>query len=151
MVKRTMKACLLLVPILVAALATGSVAQDTPTTVNGAKTVTAEEVRALIAKGAKVFDLRKKASYVEKHIPGAVHLNFDERTVKEANYDPSVDAFDLGKLGTDKNASLIFHGHGVDGWKGYKAAAAAVKAGYRNVYFFRGGFSEWIAKGLPTE
>jgi rhodanese-related sulfurtransferase len=151
MVKRTMATCLMIVPVLVAALATVSVAQDTPTTVNGAKTVTAEEVRALIAKGAKVFDLRKKASYVEKHIPGAVYLVFDEKSVKAVTYDPSVDALDLGKLGPDKNASLIFHGHGVDGWKGYKVAAAAAKAGYRNVSFFRGGFAEWIAKGLPTE
>jgi len=88
---------------------------------------------------------------VEKHLPGAVHLAYDERSVKAANYDPRADAFDVSRLGTDKKAPLIFHGHGVDGWKGYKAATAAVQAGYRNVYFFRGGFSEWIAKELPTE
>ena len=97
------------------------------------------------------FDLRKKASYVEKHIAGAVQANYDEKSIKVVSYDPTVDTFDLGKLPADKNTAVIFHGHGTDGWKGYKAARAAVKAGYKNVSFFRGGFAEWIAKGLPTE
>jgi rhodanese-related sulfurtransferase len=136
---------------LVAALGTAAAAQDTPMTVEGAKTVGAEEVKALVAQGARVFDLRKKASFAEKHIPGAVHMKFDEKSVLAANYDPKADTIDLGVLPADKNARVIFHGHGVDGWKGYKTAIAAVKAGYRSVYFFRGGFAEWTAKGLPTE
>jgi rhodanese-related sulfurtransferase len=28
---------------------------------------------------------------------------------------------------------------------------AAVKAGYTRVYWFRGGFPEWSAKGYPVE
>jgi rhodanese-related sulfurtransferase len=76
---------------------------------------------------------------------------FDEKSVKAVSYDPSVDRFDLSQLPADKSAKLIFHSHGVSGWKGYKASAAAVKAGYKNVYFFRGGFAEWVAKGFPME
>jgi rhodanese-related sulfurtransferase len=139
------------VALLIAMLGTAAMAQDTPTTASGAKTVSAEEVKRLMGQGARVFDLRKKASYVEKHIPGAVYLKFDENSVKAASYDPKADAFDLGQLPSDKNAKVIFHGHGTDGWKGYKASIAAAKAGYKNVYFFRGGFAEWVAKGLPTE
>jgi rhodanese-related sulfurtransferase len=137
--------------VLVTFLGTTAMAQDTPTTVAGAKTVSAGEAKALIAQGAKLFDLRKKASYVEKHIPGAVYAKFDEKSALAVSYDPKVDSFELSQLPADKNAKLIFHGHGPDGWKGYKASIAAVKAGYKNVYFFRGGFAEWVAKGLPTE
>lgn len=137
--------------IALAALAAPAVAQDTPVTAPGAKTVTAEEVKTLIAKGAKVYDLRKKASYAEKHLPGAIYGKFDEKSVKSVSYDPAADTFDLSQLPSDKNTPVIFHGHGVDGWKGYKASVAAAKAGYKNVYFFRGGFAEWVAKGLPTE
>jgi rhodanese-related sulfurtransferase len=126
-------------------------AQDTPPSLAGARTVTAEDVTSLIAQGATVFDLRKKASYAEKHIPGAKPARYDEKSVKAASFDATADTFDLGQLPPDKNAKLIFHGHGADGWKGYKASAAAVRAGYKNVYFFRGGFAEWIAKGLPTQ
>jgi len=118
---------------------------------DGAKTVSAEEVKDLLKQGAKVYDLSKKASYVEKHIPGAIYLKFDEKSAKVASYNPAEDAFDLSQLPPDKNTKVIFHGHGVEGWKGYKASIAAVKAGYRYVYFFRGGFAEWVAKGFPTE
>ena len=136
---------------LVAVLGTAAAALDTPATVEGAKTVPAEEVKALLAQGAKVFDLRKKASYAEKHIPGAVYMKFDERSAQAVNYDATADIIDLSQLPTDKNVKVIFHGHGVDGWKGYKASIAAAKAGHRHVYFFRGGFAEWVEKKLPTE
>lgn len=144
-------AALLIVPVTMLVLAGAAGAADTPMTAPGAKTVAAEEVQALIAKGAKVYDLRKKASYAEKHIPGALYGRFDEKSVKNVAYDPSADTFDLAQLPADKTVSVIFHGHGVDGWKGYKAAAAAAKAGYTHVYFFRGGFAEWVAKKLPIE
>lgn len=137
--------------ITLAAVALPASAQDTPMSVPGARTVTAEEVKALIAQGARVYDLRKKASYAEKHIPGAFHAKYEEKSVKAVAFDPSQDTFDLSQLPSNKSAKLVFHGHGADGWKGYKAAAAAVKAGYENVYFFRGGFAEWIKKGFPTD
>ncbi len=136
---------------LLVTLAGPAVAQDTPLTAPGAKTVTAEGVKALAAGGARIFDLRKKASYVEKHIPGATLARMDEKSVKAVSYDPGADTFDLAQLPRDKNTPVVFHGHGPDGWKGYKASVAAVKAGYKAVYFFRGGFAEWVAKGLPTE
>jgi rhodanese-related sulfurtransferase len=132
-------------------LVTAPMAQDTPLSAPGVKTVSAEEVRKLLGQGAKVYDLRKRAAYVEKHIPGAAHLSFEEKSAKAVSYDAKTDTFDLGQLAPDKKTRLIFHGHGTDGWKGYKASIAAAKAGYGNVYFFRGGFAEWIAKGLPTE
>jgi hypothetical protein len=64
---------LVLASLMVMVLATAATAQDTPTSLAGAKTVTAEEVKSLLGQGAKVYDLRKKASYVEKHIPGAIY------------------------------------------------------------------------------
>lgn len=137
--------CVLLLPL-------PSLASDeTPPTIPGAKTVTAGEVQQLITQGAKVFDLRKKAAYVEKHIVTATHIGYDEKSAKSASFDASVDRFDLDRLPQDKNAKLVFYGHGPDGWKAYKGAVLAIKAGYKNVYFFRSGFSEWTSKGLPSE
>jgi rhodanese-related sulfurtransferase len=136
---------------LIALVATAAGAQDTPTTAPGVKTVTAEEVKPLLARGGKLYDLRRKASYVEKHIPGAVPLAFNEKSVKAVSYDPKADSFDLAQLPADKGALLVFHSHGPDGWKSYKAAVAAARAGYRNVHWFRGGFAEWVAKGFATE
>ncbi|MGE3537518.1 MAG: rhodanese-like domain-containing protein [Candidatus Tectimicrobiota bacterium] len=133
------------------ALASASVAQETPTTIDGVSTVTAEEVKALLGQGATLCDFRKKASYVEKHIPKATLCKYDEQSAKEASFNAAEDTFDLTQLPANKHAKIILHGHGPDGWKGYKAAVAALKAGYTQIYFFRGGFAEWVAKGLPTE
>ena len=51
----------------------------------------------------------------------------------------------------DKNAPLIFACNGGECWKSYKASVWAANQGYRNVYWFRGGFPEWKAKDLPME
>jgi rhodanese-related sulfurtransferase len=136
---------------LAALAATAALAADTPPRLDGVKVVSAEEVHTLLKNGARLYDLRRKGSYVERRLPGALHLKFDEKSAKAVNYDASMDTFDPGQLPPDRDALIILHSHGVDGWKGYKAAAAAVKAGYRNVHWFRGGFAEWVAKGLPTE
>jgi rhodanese-related sulfurtransferase len=45
----------------------------------------------------------------------------------------------------------VFYSDGLTGWKSYKAAVLAVKAGYKNVMYMRGGFAEWEAKGAPVE
>jgi rhodanese-related sulfurtransferase len=41
--------------------------------------------------------------------------------------------------------------NGGECWKGFKASTAAAKAGYSKIYWFRNGFPEWSAKGLPTQ
>ncbi len=148
---RSTLAGLILVAGVAAAICPTQAAQETPTSLDGAKVVSAEEVKTLQGQGAKVFDLRKKAAYVERHIVGAAHLSYEEKSVNAATFDLKADQMDLSKLPADKNALVVFHGHGPDGWKGYKASAQAVKAGYRRVHFFRGGFAEWTTKGLPTE
>jgi len=60
-----------------------------------------------------------------------------------------LDAY-VAKLGADKNAPLIFACNGAECWKSYKACQQAAKAGYKQVYWFRGGFPEWNMAGMPT-
>jgi rhodanese-related sulfurtransferase len=60
------------------------------------------------------------------------------------------DQFDLSKLVQDKNAPVVFACNGAECWKSYKASQAAIAAGYKQVYWFRGGFPEWNLAGLPT-
>ena len=45
----------------------------------------------------------------------------------------------------------MFYSDGPTGWKSYKAAVLAVKGGYKNVMYMRGGWDEWSGKGLPVE
>ena len=46
---------------------------------------------------------------------------------------------------------MIFACNGAECWKSYKSCVAARAQGFTQVYWFRGGFPEWVAKGYPVE
>jgi rhodanese-related sulfurtransferase len=117
--------------------------EDTPGTLEGTRIVSAEELRAILNQRAvKVYDLRKKASYVEGHIPGAINA--------ARHYDEKGKALDVSVLDRDRATTVVFYSHGVSGWKSYWAAKSAVSAGYSNVLWLRGGYAEWEDKNLPV-
>jgi ABC-type phosphate/phosphonate transport system substrate-binding protein/rhodanese-related sulfurtransferase len=123
----------------------------TPNQLPGATVVTADEVAELLKKGAALFDTRTAEEYGARHIKGAKLLPYVEKSRKEVGFDVNQDKFDLSKAPQDKNAPVIFACNGAECWKSYKASEAAVKAGHKQVYWFRGGFPEWSLKGLPTD
>ncbi len=126
-------------------------AADTPASLHGATVVDAAKAKSLMDGGAKLFDTRVANEYAEGHIKGAVNVTYKEKSAKSPDFDASQDSFDLSKLPADKNAPVVFQCNGPECWKSYKSSAAAIKAGYKKVYWFRGGYPEWKAKGLPTE
>ncbi len=123
----------------------------TPTVLQGIRIVNAEEVRDLMAKGVPLYDVRIEKEYKEKHIKGALPLTYAEKSKKEVGYDAAQDEFKLAETVKDKDEPLIFACNGGECWKSYKASVWAQNQGYRNVYWFRGGFPEWKAKSLPME
>jgi ABC-type phosphate/phosphonate transport system substrate-binding protein/rhodanese-related sulfurtransferase len=123
----------------------------TPRQLPGATVVSADEVAELLRKGAALYDTRTAEEYGAKHIRGAKLLPYVEKSRKEVGFDVKQDQFDLAKAVADKNAPVIFACNGAECWKSYKASEAAIKAGYKQVYWFRGGFPEWSLKGLPTD
>lgn len=123
----------------------------TPRTLPGATVVTAAEVAELLKKGATLYDTRSAEEYNTRHIQGAKHLPYGEKSRKEVGFDDRADTFDVTKLPVDKNAPLVFACNGAECWKSYKASLVAIKAGHRQVHWFRGGFPEWNLAGLPTQ
>jgi rhodanese-related sulfurtransferase len=123
---------------------------ETPTVLDGGRIITAEETKTLMEnKSAFFFDMRKAINFGKSHIPTAVSTpyswhNKDEVTVRTGE-------FDMSRLPADKNATIVFYSDGPTGWKSYKASQDAIKAGYKNVLYFRGGFSTWDSKGYPVE
>lgn len=126
-------------------------ATETPTTLAGAKNVTADEVKKMLDSGVPVIDTRVAAEYAEKTIKGAKSVPYKEKSAKAASFDASQDQFDLAKLPQDKAAPIVFFCNSGECWKSYKASTVAIKAGYTKVYWFRGGFPEWMHSGLPTQ
>jgi ABC-type phosphate/phosphonate transport system substrate-binding protein/rhodanese-related sulfurtransferase len=123
----------------------------TPTILQGIRILTAEDVQDMMAKGVPLYDVRIEKEYKEKHIKGALLLPYAEKSKKEVGYDAAQDEFKLAETVRDKNLPLIFACNGGECWKSYKASLWAQNQGYRNVYWFRGGFPEWKAKNLPVE
>ena len=137
-----------------ATLAGGVHAEDkvmTPTTLAGGKIISAEEAKALLdRKKAIFFDMRSPINFGKGHIPGAIPLPYQQKSEKSINFDPSLDQFDYSRLPKDKKAVIVFYSDGPAGWKSYKAAVLSIKQGYRNILWFRGGFTDWPEKGYPV-
>jgi rhodanese-related sulfurtransferase len=133
------------------AAAAGASLADTPMSLAGATTVTAEQAKKMADGGTPVIDARVANEYVESHIKGAKSVPYKEKSAKDAKFDPKEDSFDLAKLPADKSAAVVFYCNGAECWKGYKAAKTAVDAGYKKVQWLRGGIPEWKAKGYPVE
>jgi len=114
---------------------------ETPPTLDGARTVGAAEAKVLMEKGAAVFDVRRKAAYLDGRLPRAKGL---ARNAETKAFDPAV-------FGASKDAPVLIYGHGSDGWSAVEAVRTAVSAGYKQVHWLRGGWVEWSAAGLPVE
>ena len=123
----------------------------TPALLAGAKVLSAEGVRDMIDKGARYYDVRTENEFKEGRVKGAVLLPYSEKSKKEIDFDPKLDEFKLAETVTDKNAAIIFACNGGECWKSYKASKVALGAGYKSVFWFRGGMPEWREKKMPVE
>lgn len=133
-------------------LALADDAPPTPTSLKGGKVISVDDAAALSkSKGAVFVDTRSTLNYGKGHVPGAIGAAYKEKSEKVENFDSSIDQFDFAKIPTDKAAKIVFYSDGPTGWKSYKAAVMAIKQGYTNVMYLRGGFNDWTAKNLPVE
>ena len=122
----------------------------TPKALPGATVVTLPEVKALVSNGAVLVDTRIADEYKDKHIPGARWLPYGEKSLKDVAFDARLDSFP-GLAQLDREQNIVFQCNGPECWKSYKASRAAIAAGYKHVYWFRGGMPEWEIAGERTE
>jgi rhodanese-related sulfurtransferase/ABC-type phosphate/phosphonate transport system substrate-binding protein len=121
----------------------------TPRALPGATVVDATAAARLLADGGIYIDVRTEAEFQRAHINGARLVPYVEKSPKDTDYDATLDSFDLAKLPPAKDTPLIFACNGAECWKSYKASKAAVKAGYTQVHWFRGGLPEWRSAQRP--
>ena len=126
-------------------------ANESPVKLPGATISSAEQVKRLLDNGVPVVDTRFGNEFAESHIRGAINVPYKERSQKARDFNAAEDSFDLAKLPADKGKPIVFYCNGGECWKSYKASTVALRAGYRDVFWFRGGFPEWTAKGLPVD
>ena len=125
---------------------------ETPTTLPGGKVISVEEGKKLLdAKSAVFIDTRSVVNFGKGRVPGAMTASYKEKSEPVADFDVSVDSFELDRLPKDKTAPVVIYSDGPTGWKSYKAAVLSVKAGHKHVLYMRGGLADWQAKALPVE
>lgn len=124
---------------------------DTPDSLKGATVVDAVKAKSLIDSGVMVIDARVANEYAESHIKGAINVPYKEKSAKAVNFNAKQDSIDMSKFPSNKTTPMVIYCNGPECWKSYKASTAAIKAGYKTVYWFRLGIPEWKAKGYPTE
>lgn len=111
-----------------------------PDSVPGTTLVSAEQTVELILANPKlvIIDSRHAEEFAKGHIDGAVNL-LDTDTSPET----------LAKHLASKDAPVLLYCNGERCLRSSNAAKIAVKAGYKKVYWFRGGWMEWLEKKMP--
>jgi len=111
-----------------------------PDSISGAITVSAEEVIELILLNSElvVIDSRKKTEYSKGHIEGAVNVL---NTVMRQET--------IEMIAPDKSKAILFYCNGTRCLRSADAVSKTLEWGYKNIFWFRGGWNEWMDKRLP--
>ena len=113
-----------------------------PESIDGTERVSAEKVVELVTNipDLVVIDARKASDRDEAGwIEGSIGL---------PDYD--TDETSLSKHIASKSTAVLFYCNGVKCGRSVKSSKKAVSLGYKNIYWFRGGWEEWTQKGLPV-
>ena len=115
--------------------------EETPDSIAGTTKVTAEKLFELVDEydDLVIIDARKAEDREKGYIEGSLGI-------PDTETNPSV----LSKNLATKNTPVIFYCNGPKCGRSVKSSKMAVKEGYKNVYWFRGGWEEWSTKGLPV-
>lgn len=86
-----------------------------------------------------VIDSRKDIEYSKGHIQGSISLLDTLMTLEK-----------LSEHVPDKATPILFYCNGERCLRSSRAATKALEWGYETVYWFRGGWNEWVEKGMPV-
>ncbi len=112
-----------------------------PETLEGTTKITAEEL-------IELFDKFDNLVLIDSRIPADKSAGYIEGAIALPNTETTVEA--LAKHIPSKTTPVAFYCNGPKCGRSYKAAKIAIKAGYKNIYWFRGGWEEWAEKGYPA-
>ncbi len=132
---------LLLIPlILIASFNVYAEKPLAPKSLEGTTVITTDDIYKLAASKPNlvIIDSRRKEEYEKGHIEGSISLLNTKMTQDN-----------LKKLVATTDTPVIFYCNGARCMRSYNASKVAVDWGYKNIYWFRGGWKEWKNKGMP--
>ena len=112
-----------------------------PQQIAGVTRVSAEQVIDLLSSQSDVviIDSRKSSQYIKGHIQGALNI-LDTRMTESI----------LQQHLADYSTPVIFYCYGEKCLRSANAASKARDWGYTKIYWFRGGWKEWLKKQMPV-
>jgi len=115
--------------------------EKVPDAIDGTTKVMAEDVIDLAQKypDLVIIDARIAKDRLGGYIEGSISLP-DTDTTPES----------LAKAIPTKDTHVLFYCNGVKCGRSVKSSRLAVQTGYTHVFWFRGGWEEWTAKGMPV-
>lgn len=116
--------------------------KDAPESIPGTTKVAAEDVVKLVTSKSDliIIDARKAS---DRSSAGWI-----EGSIGLPNTDTSVET--LAKYIPSKTTPVLFYCNGVKCGRSVESSKIAIEAGYKEIYWFRGGWEEWTEKGLPV-
>ena len=120
----------------------------TPNQIPGGQVITTKGLAPLLQQGAQayVFDVLGGPESLPNAIPmvwAAQPGGFDDATQQQMSQ--MLRQVTRGQA----DAPLVFYCLSAECWMSYNAALRAIKLGYRNVLWYRGGIEAWKMAGLP--
>lgn len=113
---------------------------EVPKQIDGAKVISAEKLFDEVAEHSDllIIDARHKGDRNQGYIEGSVSLP-----------DTDTDCQSLAKIIPAYENPVMFYCNGVMCERSSNAIHKATSCGYKKIYWLRGGFNEWKAKGFP--
>lgn len=111
-----------------------------PELISGTTRVSAEGLIELAEKtpGLLIIDARIRSDRLQGYIESSISLP-----------DVETDCDSLAKIIPEKNTPVLFYCNGVKCGRSVNSSKIAIACGYKNLYWFRGGFEEWQEKKFP--
>ena len=112
-----------------------------PSTIKGATTINASKIFDLVKihDDLIVVDSRKVSDFSKGNIEDSINLP-DTKTNSQS----------LSKILSNTDTPVVFYCNGIHCKRSSNAARLAIDAGYKNVFWYRLGWDEWLAEGLPV-
>jgi len=122
----------------------------TPDELPGARVVRTAELQALLEREPKPMLIDVLSGPAHRTLPGTIWLHNGGLGDYSAEEDKRFLTALARITGHDNQRTLVFFCSGVRCWLSYNAALRAVRGGYVNVLWYRGGIDAWRAAELPT-
>jgi rhodanese-related sulfurtransferase len=108
--------------------------------VTGATTIDHKQAKTLHDRGVKFVDVRAAKDFANGHVPRAFNLDVGTELSRDT----------LSRI-VGKDEELVLFCHGKYCPDSVFASAKAVMWGFKQVYYFAGGFPAWQEAGYPVE